>query len=84
MIRWKIKEAFQLVFPRFFQKRAGGLGAEPPKARCKASKAWRLVFAVRPGEGDRDPQHLAHVDQVGVLDVVGGHDSVHGGAKAAG
>ncbi len=39
MIRWKIKEAFQLVFPRFFQKRAVGLGAEPPKARCKDPKA---------------------------------------------
>ena len=39
IIRGKIKEAFQLVFPRFFQKRAGGLGAEPPKARCKDPKA---------------------------------------------
>ena len=30
IIRWKPGKVIQLVFPRFFQKRAKGLGAEPP------------------------------------------------------
>ena len=30
IIRWKPEKVIQLVFPRFFQKRAKGLGAEPP------------------------------------------------------